>query len=140
RRAHYFRVVARLAPGATVESADAEMRAVAARLARQYPQTNAGMGANALSLHTWLVGDARRPLLLLLAAAALVLLIASVNVAHLEIARLLARGREIAVRGCLGASRLRLARQVLVEGMLLALAGAAVGVALTLAATPGRVG
>jgi putative ABC transport system permease protein len=136
RRAHVFRVVGRLAPGTALTAGQAELRSIAARLERRYPETNTLMGAGARPLHEFLVGDARRPLALLLLAVGLVLLIACANVAHLQLARSTARTRESAVRGCLGASRLRLVRQGLVESALLAAAGGALGLLVARFATP----
>ncbi len=127
RRAHGLRVVGRLAPSATLESARKELSAIAARLEKQYPDTNTLMGAGARPLHDYLVGDTRRPLLLLHAAVALILLIACANAAHLHLARSAARTREMAVRGCLGASRGRLIRQAFLESSLLAVAGGGFG-------------
>ncbi|MBL8113288.1 MAG: ABC transporter permease, partial [Acidobacteria bacterium] len=127
RRAHGLRVVGRLAPSATLEGARRELSAIAARLEKQYPDTNTLMGAGARPLHDYLVGDTRRPLLLLHAAVALVLLIACANAAHLHLARSAARTREMAVRGCLGASRGRLIRQAFLESSLLAVAGGGFG-------------
>ena len=135
RRAHWVRVVGRLAPGATLEGARQDLAAIAADLERRYPETNRLMKTTARPLADWLVGDLRRPLLVLFGAVALVLLIACANVAHLQLARAAARQRDDAVRGCLGASRWQLVRRSLAEALLLSLLGGAFGVGLALLGT-----
>jgi predicted permease len=122
--------IGRLAPGATLESARAEMAAIGAQLARQYPDTNSGNIATARPLYEVLVGEARPMLGVLLLAVGAMLLIACVNLASLLIARGAGRAQELAVRRALGAARWRIARQQLTESLLLALAGGAAGVAL----------
>jgi putative ABC transport system permease protein len=132
-----LQVVARLRPGATVGKAQAEADALAARLARDFPATNGGVGLNVVPLADQLLGASRPLLLVLLGAASSLLLIAVANAAHLALARALARERELAVRAALGAGRGRLAGQVLAESLVLALLGGAV--ALPLAAWGTRV-
>lgn len=130
RGAHYFDVIGRLKPGVTVDGARAEAEAVAARLAAEYPDNNTGYSMTVVSMHEDLVGDYRSALLVLLGAVGLVLLIACVNVANLFLVRALDRRRELAVRTALGAGRGRLAGEVLVESLLVALIGGALGLAL----------
>ncbi|RPJ83120.1 MAG: ABC transporter permease [Acidobacteria bacterium] len=122
--------IARLKPGITLERANAEMSLIATRLAKQYPQTNEGYGAEVSSLHETLRGRHRPLLIVLMAAATMVLLIGCANVANLLITRSIAREKEFAVRSSLGASRARLIRQLLTEGLVFALTGGALGLGL----------
>ena len=127
RGEHHSIVVARLRPGVDLRQAQAEMNTISRRLEQQYPEDNNGWGAIVRPLHDDLVGDVRPALLVLLGAVAFVLLIACVNVANLALARTFSRQKEIAIRTALGASSVHILRQILVENVLLALAGGAIG-------------
>lgn len=137
RGSRYLSAVARLAPGASVDGARADLRAIAARLAAAYPAADAGWQLDATPVQASLTGDLRPVLALAAAAAALVLLIACANVASLLFARAAAREVDLAVRRALGATAGRLVRQALVESVLLALAGAAVGAVIAQVAAGG---
>ena len=120
-------VIARLAPGVSLETARANLNLIATHLSDEYPEANKGVGVEIESLREWMSGSVRTELLLLFGAVALVLLIACVNVANMLLARSFAREREMAIRSSLGASRPQLLRQLLVESLVLAMAGAAAG-------------
>jgi putative ABC transport system permease protein len=130
RRSHTVRVLGRLKAGVTLEQARAVMSALAARQAAEHPDSNTGTGATVVSLLDEYVGDSRRALLVVFAAVAFMLLIACANVANLMLVRATTRRREIALRLALGASRWRVARHLLTESVLLAVAGGALGVLL----------
>ncbi|HTB13027.1 MAG TPA: ABC transporter permease [Bryobacteraceae bacterium] len=128
-------VIGRLKDGVSIETALANVKLIAGQLEKQYPDSNRGYGAMLLTLSKSMVGDIRPVLFLLLAGAGLLLLIASVNVASLMLVRSESRKREIAVRSALGASRARIAAQFAAEGLVLAAAGTALGLAMASWAT-----
>jgi predicted permease len=130
RGCHNFFGIARLKDGVSFASALANLKDVEGQLERQYPDTNRGRVGFVLPLTEVIVGDIRPLLLVLLGGAGLLLLIATVNVASLLLVRSESRRREIAVRGALGASRGRLVRQFITEGVALVAAGSAIGVTL----------
>ena len=131
RDSHFLSVVGRVKPGITLDAALAQMKQIAARLAREYPDADGIRTVTLLSMHDDLFGkNLRTQLYVLLGAAVLVLLIACVNVANLLLARAAMRRREVAVRAALGAGAGRLARQFLTESVLLSLIGAGAGLLL----------
>lgn len=124
---HNYMVVARLRPGVDVKQAQAEMNTISSRLEQQYPADDKGWGAIVIPLHADMVSDVRPALLVLLGAVGFILLIACVNVTNLSLARIFARHKEIAIRTAMGASSMRIVRQIVSESVLLALLGGALG-------------
>ena len=134
RENHNLQAIARLKDGVTLEQAKAELAVISQRLEKAYPAENAGWGGTAIPLRELLVGDVRRSLMLLLGAVGLVLLIACANVGNLILARSMTRRKEIAIRTALGAGRRRVFQHLIVESIVLAIAGGAIGLALAQAA------
>ena len=134
RSCHNLNGIGRLKDGVSIETARADMKAIARQLEMQYPNENRGQGASVLPLAEAIVSDIRPILLVLLAGAGLLLVIACVNVSSLLLVRSEIRRREIAVRGALGASRGRLIRQFITEGLVLVAAGTSLGLMVAAAA------
>jgi putative ABC transport system permease protein len=132
RTDHGLEAVARLKDGVTIEQAQAEMTNVAAHIQEQNPVTNEGLAVKVTSLRENLSGSYHDALLILLGVVGCVLLVACVNVANLMLARATARQKEFALRAALGASRWRIMRQLLIESVLLAIAGGVVGFVLSI--------
>ena len=133
RGAHFLNVVARLKPGTSVEAAREEMNTISRNLAAQYPDNNKKFSSVVVTTELeHLVGDTRPRLIILLIAVGVVLLIACVNVANLLLVRASKRSREIVVRTALGAKRIRIVRQMLTESVVLAVAGAVLGIPLAM--------
>ncbi len=134
RGQHLFTVVARLRPGVSFDTARQDLEQIAGRAQKLYPTTNAQRGTTMASLQDAIAGDLRSPMLLLGAAVAVLLLISAANVANLMLVEATARRRDIALRAALGAGRFRIFRQLVFEGLILAVGGGALGVALAAAA------
>jgi len=137
RGMHWLNAMGRLKPGVTVAQADQDMKAVAAHLAKQFPDTNTTHNsARVQSELDATLGNTKILLVVILSAVVLVLLIACGNIANLLLARVRDRRREIAMRAALGASRTRIVRQLLIESFALSVAGGAAGCLLAFVTTP----
>jgi predicted permease len=129
REARFLIGVGRMKPGVTIEQARADLDRIQAELARQYPNTDKGWSAQVIGLKDWRVGDYRRSLWLAFGAVALLLLIAIANIAGLMLSQLERRGRELAIRSSIGATRVQVALAVMREAALISAAGVALGCA-----------
>jgi predicted permease len=131
RKDHYLQVMGRLKSGISTDQAHADLEAISARLAHDYPETNAGHGTRIVGVVDDLTGGSRQFVTVLMGAAGFVLLLACANVANLMLARATSREKEIAVRRALGATRWQIARQLLVESLCVAMLGGCAGLLLS---------
>ena len=137
RGSHFLRAFGRLKPGVTAMQADQDLKAIAANLKKQYPDTNTQQDSAKVETQiAAIMGNTRTALLIVLGAVALVLLIACGNIANLLLARIRERQREIAMRSALGAARIRIVRQLLAESLTLSILGGAAGCVLAYVCTP----
>jgi predicted permease len=136
RSVHFLAVIGRLKPGASLETARAELAAIAARRASDFPDSNDGWLVTAVPLHTQVTGQIRPVVLMLFGGVALLLIMTCLNIANVLLARASGRQRDVAVRAALGASLGRLVQQSLVESMLLGALGGVAGLIVMLVATP----
>jgi len=136
RRTHYLHVIGSLKPGVTVVQAKADMDLISAAIERAYPRLNRGEGAVVTPLYEDLVSGTRETLAAFGVAVVFVLLIGCANVSNLLLSQAVRRQREIAIRGALGASRMRLLKQFLVESLVLSVCGGALGVLLAVWGMP----
>lgn len=139
RYMHGTNLIARLKPGVNETQAQSQLGVITARIADQFKESHTGTTLRLIPLQEQVVGQVKPILMLLLAAVGFVLLIACANVASLLLTRSLARQKEVAIRAALGASRWRVARQLLTESVLLSLIGGAAGVLLAYGGTAGLV-
>ena len=130
RGARWLAVFARLKSGVTLQQANSKIQAMGTRFAKEYPRSNEGIGAGIVLLQEYLVQDVKKGLLVICGAVGFVLLIACANVANLLLARSASRAEEVGVRRALGANKLRLIRQFLIESLLLAFLSCAAGIVI----------
>jgi predicted permease len=139
RNVHWFGAIGRLKAGVAPEQAEADIKTIASQLEQSYPTTNKGWSATVVSSIDQSVGTIRPALMILLAGIGFVLIMASVNVANLLLARSIAREKEIATRAALGAGRSRIARQLLTESVMFAAMGGLAGLFVMWATIQGLV-
>ena len=135
RKQHVYDCIARIKPGVSIDAARADLATISARLDAEYPTINSDLRATLIPLRDTMAANVQEPVLLLLGAAVLILLIACANLANVTLSRSMGRRTEMAVRAALGAGRGRIARQLLTESVILAVAGGGLGVVLAAVAT-----